>query len=215
MTHSFTILTPSHRAELDALIAIYQEAIEPSEQKVPSEIQGMLSDTRCVLTVSRTFGEIAGFTIAQFPVGADFWLLEYMAVATNLRRRGVGEALFGQAYRYGLQRDRERLCLLEVDQTGNRVSANNNAEDRVRFYRRLGCRLVSGLNYLLPLEANGAPPPQMLLTYRLPPLESVGKDTVREWLSTIYRDIYGKPVSDPRIGTMVSNLPEVIRINCM
>ncbi len=212
MTNSFTVLTPKHRIELDALISIYQDTIEPTEQKTPGEVEAMLSDTRYVLTVSRTGRQISGFTIAFFPDEADFWLLEYMAVAAELHRKRIGEALFKEAYRYGLQRDPKRLCILEVDKPAGSTSPKNDTEGRFRFYRRLDCRVVDGVDYILPLETHGAPPAMLLLTYQQPPLETVSIARVRQWISHLYVDVYGKLVSDARIDAMVSNLGPIVKL---
>jgi hypothetical protein len=212
MTNSFTMLTSMHRKELDALIAIYQEAIEPSEQKTANEIMAMITDERYALAVSRTNELISGFTIAFFPERADFWLLEYMAVAAELRRKRIGEELFKEAYRYGLQRDPERLCILEMDQPGSSANPKNDTQGRFRFYKRLDCRVVGGLDYILPLETYGTPPGQLLLTYRQPQLEEVSAERVRRWLCRLYVDVYGQKATDQRIETMVSNLSSTVQL---
>lgn len=212
MANSFTVLTSKQETEFSALISIYQDAIEPTEQKTPKEIEAMLNDRRYVLTVSYTGSQISGFTIAFFPDGANFWLLEYMAVVAEMRGKRIGEALFNEAYRYGQQRDPERICLLEVDRPCSSTNPKNDTEGRFRFYRRLDCRAVQGLDYILPLDAGGTPPPMLLLTYRQPPLETVSKVRVRQWLMSLYVDVYGKLPSDARIDMMVSHLGEIIRL---
>ncbi len=214
------VLRPGHTRELDQLIDLYREAIEPSEQKTVGEIQTMVSDPRYVLIVTEMGGAVTGFAISMFPPAADFFLLEYMAVAPAQRGQRIGELLFEEAYRYGSTRGPSTM-LLEVDQpiastsqntgqnTGqnsgqNTVSPTNHTEARVRFYRRLGCRKVAGLDYILPLETVGAPPPMMLLTYEVPAVMAVSRERLRHWLETTYVRVYGKTPTDPRIASMMA-----------
>jgi ribosomal protein S18 acetylase RimI-like enzyme len=209
MSHQFTQLGVGDSDDLSKLIEIYQEAIDPSEQKRPAEIAAMLTDPRYVLIVSRTGGAVSGFAISFFPDGADFWLLEYMAVSSSMRGRRVGEAIFHETYRYGLERDQTRIMVLEVDQPGSSTNPNNDTHARFRFYRRVGCRRVAGLDYILPLDTEDTPPAMMLLTYRVPAVEAVTKIQVRHWLTRLFVDVYRKTASDPRLDVMLSPLGDV------
>ena len=83
--------------------------------------------------LSRTGGQVSGFSIAFFPDGADFWLLEYMAVAASLRGKRVGEAIFQESYRYGLKRDPKRIMVLEIDRPGSSNNPGNDTQARFRF----------------------------------------------------------------------------------
>jgi GNAT superfamily N-acetyltransferase len=210
MPHAFSFVTHAQREALPELIAIYQEAIDPSEQKTLAEFEAMVTDPRYVLSVSRADNEISGFSISFFPADADCWLLEYMAVAPSSRSRGLGDAIFHEAYRYGLRRAPHRTMVLEVDQPGLAVRAKNDTIGRLRFYRRMGCRKLEGLSYILPLDTAGTPPPMMLLTYAIPSLVTLDKPKVERWLTTIYRDAYDVPSHDPRLIKMVTHLSDTI-----
>lgn len=215
MTHNtspnsdFKVLSPEDRDELARLISIYQEAIEPSEQKSADAIAGMASDPRYVLMVAENAGAVNGFSISMFPPGADFFLLEYMAVSAVARGQRLGEALFDETYRYGSTRGPDTM-LLEVDQPGRSPNAANDTEARYRFYRRMGCRRLSGVDYILPLETGGTPPPMMLLVHRQPAVVSIGIEQLRHWLETIYTAVYEQTRDDPRIVAMLSQVPHSV-----
>jgi len=212
MSLSFSAVQAHNVDDLAGLISIYQEAIEQSEQKSPSEIMAMLGDKRYAFAVCKSDGLVRGFTISYFPESSNFWLLEYMAVDSHARGKGIGESIFLHAYQYGMQRDPARMCVLEVDKPGDTGSPNNDTRGRFRFYKRLGCRAVEKLNYILPLDTHGAPPPMLLLTYRKPPLDALDKRQLRQWLTTIYQSVYGQSSDDPRIDVMMSHLPDTIPV---
>jgi predicted N-acetyltransferase YhbS len=131
-------------------------------------------------------------------------LLEYMAVRIGCRGQGVGTELFNK----GLDALKDdSILLLEVD--SDRFSSNDHHQrvDRKRFYRRLGCLEVGGLTYVMPLAA--AAPPMNLLA-RGVSSGTVDRDTLTEWLTTVYVEVYGLSASDPRIGAMTSSLPRQV-----
>lgn len=195
---------------LDGLVTIYQEAIDPSEQKSISEVSAMLQDARYDIIVCSLDGTVIGFAICFFPDAADYWLLEYMAVAASGRGKRIGEAIFLHAYIHGQQRDSKRVMVLEVDQPGGATRPGNDTEARLRFYKRLGCSRILGLNYDLPLETEQEPPLMMLLTYCAPALHAIHKRRLEQWLTSLYVDVYGKRGDDPRISEMMRQLPEPV-----
>jgi GNAT superfamily N-acetyltransferase len=204
---TYFILTPEDVRAFDQMAAIYRSSIIPSEQKSASELAGMLSDPRYKIIVAQSEGRVIGFAISFFPACGTFWLLEYMAVDRTLRSRGDGRRLFLEAKRIAAQAVGAAPCILEVDQCSQQQPAGTDASRRLQFYRRLGCRRVSRLDYILPLDAAGAPPPMWLLVHGLEHGVSVLADDVAQWLLRIYADVYGKRADDPRLITMLSSLP--------
>ena len=81
-------------------------------------------------------------------------LLDYMAVITNFRRRGIGRRLFEFTHE-----DLNRLIpenigmLLEVPME-NVFDSDEQLirKERIQFYSRLGVKVLKGVDYLLPLQ---------------------------------------------------------------
>jgi GNAT superfamily N-acetyltransferase len=188
---------------LSDLLSIYQEAIEPSEQKPPEEIARFLANESFSIFVARKTKEIAGFTISYFPPNAEFWLLDYMAVAKDARSQGIGEKLLQSAIEYAHKRDK-LAGLMEVDIEHEEKAAPAR---RLGFYARFGCRRISGLNYVLPQVGAGLPPPMQLLVHGLIGQEFLPKDTLRDWITTLYTEHYSSKADDPRIAIMMDDLP--------
>jgi GNAT superfamily N-acetyltransferase len=215
MDISVAPVSPDDPATFQQLLAIYQEAIEPSEQKPADAIAALLRDKRYLVIVSRAGPEVMGFAIAFFPEEGNFWLLEYVAVAVHLRARGIGSRLFREILSAAQSRIGCHPCILEVDQAGAAVSIKNDPKRRLRFYARQSCRRLVGLNYILPLSLAGTPPPMHLLVHGLNGQHQVKKELVHVWLSTIYRQVYGCPPDDPRINIMLSPLTSEIEMKSL
>lgn len=191
-------------AGLANVLAIYRDAIEPSEQKPLEELRALVTQPEYEVLVARRDGVVAGFAILMFPSTREFWLLEYMAVDRTRRSSGLGAALLRAANDAGARRLPGAPGVLEVDRQDARVAKGNEVARRLQFYARQGCRTVDGLIYELPLEAGGTPPAMQLLVQGLDEVDAVPVDTVKRWLTTLYVEVYGCDASDPRIESMLA-----------
>ena len=201
MTLTLRQLASGDADAFEHALAIYREAIEPSEQRPEDQLRAVLGRSDyCVLAAARD-QKIVGFTIAFLPPAEDFWLLEYVATAPSERGQGTGELLVREATSLA----RARIGLVEVDELQG--SPETSAARRLRFYRRLGYRNVGALNYLLPLRTHGVPPPMIMLALAPETVASVPTQAVEHWLRVIYALVYGQRADDPRIARMIDDLP--------
>ena len=196
-----TQLEPDDAEGLDHVYALYQAAILRTEQRPEAEFRALIRRPDYLFVVARMDEAIIGFAVAWAPEQADFWLFEYAAVAPEARGNKIGShLLLATRQLIGI----ERTALVEVD-------ANTGSEEQARrleFYKRLGCRELRGLEYLLPLDAFGQPPPMLLLAMLHPDLHSVPVMVLEEWLRRIYAEAYGKGLDDPRLARMIDPLPD-------
>lgn len=203
------VLAPDDGEYFDQLVRIYQAAIVASEQKSPAELREMLSNPRYRVLVARdASGTVIGFAILYFPSAGAFWLLEYMAVDTRLRSRGLGAHMFAAARQLAGTIVGSAPCVLEVDQP-HAGATDDDASRRLRFYHRLGCRRIAHLNYVLPLREHGTPPAMWLLVHGLEGRAVLSADELRTWLRHIYVEVYNRKPDDPRIIMMMSHADEL------
>jgi GNAT superfamily N-acetyltransferase len=193
-----------HGADADALIALYRQAIPARERKHDDVIRGMASSPDHRLAVAKQGGELVGFFVLFR--GERLALLEYMAVADARRGAGLGAAL----YRAARTAAGARPLLIEVESDRGAVPDLAVRRKRLAFYRKLGCRRVDGLDYLLPLPGEGAPPTMDLLVDGAG--DAVPPATVAAWLREVYAGVYGCGGDDRRLRTMIASLPPVVRL---
>lgn len=202
---SIQVIKPDDAAALDAAFALYREAIEKTEQRTEAEFRALIlrEDYRFLAAVYDE--RLIGVAVSWIPPDSNMWLFEYAAVAPDMRGKAVGANLF---FATRMLAGQERAALIEVDAD---LGAPEQAR-RLTFYRRLGCRRLAGVDYKLPLEAFGAPPPMWLLC--LPPQNAAGVSVhaIEAWLRAIYMDVYGKALDDPRLAQMIDPLPDVVEL---
>lgn len=207
------LLTSAEGAPFQELFAIYASSIAAREQKPEAWLRAMVEAPEYRVWISRDAGHVLGFSILFVPPASGFALLEYMAVVSERRGHGFGAKLFQKTVERAVTPEGEPLpVLLEVDSDGEASSDRALRTRRLHFYRRLGCRKVAGLRYLMPLQGTGAAPEMVLMIYRAAHEARVARGDLERWLKIIYRDVYHVPPDDPRIGTMLAPLPDPVGV---
>jgi GNAT superfamily N-acetyltransferase len=194
------------------LFAIYAASIDPREQKPEAWIRAMVVAPEYRVWMVQREGRVRGFSILFVPPGKGFALLEYMAVAPEERGHGFGAQLFRKTVAQALTPAGATLpVLLEVDSDREASSDRALRTRRLHFYRRLGCRAIAGLGYLMPLGGVG-PAPQMHLMIYPAPTGPVPLADLKRWLQIIYQDVYRAGADDPRIAQMLEPLPDPVTV---
>lgn len=183
--------------------AIYHAAIELTEQRTETELRKLLLRPDYRFFVARRDGKMIGMSVAYVPTEDYFWLFEYAAVIPEERGASIGAQLFLASRAIA---GPGRFGLVEVD--ANR--GTDAQAKRLRFYRKLGCRRIDGLDYQLPLEAFGQPPAMWLLALAAPEMNAIDVNILERWLRTIYEDVYAKRLDDQRLAQMIDPLPDQV-----
>ncbi len=193
---------PLTAAQQQQLLDLYQQAIDPREQKPRATLAAALARGDYRWQVACRGDELLAFALLWDD--GEVALLEYLAVADELRSLGVG----GQLLAAVVAMLGGRPLLLEVDDDGPPAPEQLQRQRRRRFYERHGARRIGSFNYLLPLPG---PQPAMMLMILGWPQPAVSLALLADWLRRIYGGVYGQPESDPRLAAMVTNLaPQVL-----
>jgi hypothetical protein len=200
----------SAEPEFEALLRIYTEAHPIGELKPPADLRRMIESQDYVFLVLEQDSAVVAFSICICFPNSDAALLEYMAVDAGNRNRGMGGQVFKRTAEF--EAIAGRYLLIEVD--SDKCSGSEHA-DRLRrknFYRRLGCREIEGLSYIMPAVSSAEPPPMEMLIYRSDLPGSIETSKIRNWLGKCYKQVYRASPVDPRIDSMLAPLPRDVRL---
>lgn len=197
-----TEVTQAHGELFAAAMAIYETEIPRAEQKTRAQIVAGLVHPDVRFWAYRRGDAVIGMSILYAPRHKDVMLLEYLAVPASAQGGGIGSSLFAASVEAS-RIDPGTLLLIEVDSDSAAVDEAERALRRKRkqFYRRLGCREVQGLDYILPLE-NYGPAPVMNLLVLGAGGDGVEAARLQRAVSIIYENVYACAPDDPRIAAM-------------
>ena len=148
-----------------------------------------------------------GFGVVALLSETEVALLEYLAIHTGMRGRGLGRLLFGEIAR-AVHRDRSTL-LIEVESDRQGSPGFELQTRRKRFYRSLGAREIAGLLWLMPEVAEAPPPPMEMLAHG-ELASALGRHTLQHWLTRLYVEVYGQSPDDSRLTAMMASLPATV-----
>lgn len=194
----------------DGLLRVYTAAHPASERKSADALRQMIERPEYLFLAVTEAEVVVGFAIAIALADCDGVLIEYMAVDAEHRGRGIGKLLFRAIA--GWPEALDRFLLAEVDSAAAALSQGDDRVRRKNFYRRLGCRQIEGLVYVMPPVTSAVPPPMDVLVYRRELPACVEKEHVRRWLEAIYAQVYGVAAGDPRIDAMLDGLADCISL---
>lgn len=189
---------PLSAGQQQQLLALYQQAIDPREQKPRAELASAIERGDYRWQVACRGDQLLAFALLWDD--GEVALLEYLAVADELRSLGVG----GQLLTAVVAMLGGRPLLLEVDDDGPRAPEQAQRQRRRRFYERHGARRIGSFNYPLPLPG---PQPEMMLMILGWPQPAVGRAELVGWLRRIFVGVYHQPVDDPRLTAISAALP--------
>jgi GNAT superfamily N-acetyltransferase len=194
----------------DGLLQIYKGALPASERKSVDALRQMIERPEYLFLTVDDSDAVVGFAIAIALAGCDAALLEYMAVDEKRRGRGIGKLLFRAIA--GWPAVHQRTLLIEVESSEAASPEAENRERRNQSYRRLGCRQIEGLTYVMPRVSAEAPPAMDMLVYRPELPADIEKPRLRAWLEACYAHVYQQQLPDARIEAMLQGLPDRIAI---
>jgi hypothetical protein len=106
----------------------------------------------------------------------------------------------------------EGFLLAELDSDKIPSPEQPEHQRRKAFYRKLGLREVEGFQYIMPPVSTSAPPAMDMLVYKGGMAKYLAVTQLENWLKRIYVEVYSLPENDPRIDTMIENLPKKLRL---
>ena len=186
-------VTDAESATFEASMEIYSTSFPANETRPVEKTREMVAaGDGYRLFVATESGTVVGMSLVY--VFEKFALLDYMAVAPDRQRRGIGTILFRGTIDALQDGTGVETLLLEAQK-----EADGEAErrERIEFYKRLKAKIILE-NYLLPSYVPGGEAEETYLMVRqvFGKLGVFGKADIREFVSTIHGRVYGYESDD-------------------
>ncbi|MGB7664743.1 MAG: GNAT family N-acetyltransferase [Nitrososphaeraceae archaeon] len=171
------------------------------------------NDSKYHLYVAIKNSSMIGISLLYIFEDLKMALLDYMAVALNFQRHGVGGKLFEFT-----NNELNRLLpdnigmLLEVPKEDvSDPYERLRRERRIQFYSRLGVKVLKGVNYLLPVQVDGNAEEMHLMIKPSKNITRISKKSIIAFIDSVYTDVYDYRKVN-LLNKTSANLPDVIDI---
>ena len=188
------------------LYDIYSTSIVPSEQKTYAALAKMAQNNNYLFFTLQEQNRYIGFSIFYISHENDMALLEYVAIKKGYRDHSFGSLLLSHNFRFCADHYGITNVLVEIDSDCDQRAVDiDTRKQRIKFYNRLGCRRINGLQYAMPKVGNGQPPQMDLYLRTIQNRNNLTRPRLERWMQTIYRGIYHRPPNDPRISRILKS----------
>lgn len=148
---------------LPAWLALYERAFPPEERVPPEEhLRELRPDSDAVLLAAEDeAGKLLG--LARYDLYERAAYLYYLAVDEAVRSLGLGSLMYREILRQ-LEADAPGLAAMvfEVERPDHAEDAEL-AERRIRFYQRLGAKLLRGIHYVQEIPGQPGVPMHLMI----------------------------------------------------
>ena len=206
-TPRFEILRDTALPEFREAMRVYSVSFPVHERRDEGTIERRVREGFYRMHIGRLDGRVVFLALIHELAGTDFALFDYMATEPSLRSRGIGAA-FLRAMAEDLKKSGKHL-ILEVEDPASGENREERAR-RLKLFRREGAREMKGVRYLMPVKP-GYPPEAMTLMI-LPQYGggSMPGPLVRDIITRIYREVYGRDPSDPLLNSSINDIPAIV-----
>lgn len=194
-----------------ASLAILTQSIPGEEQLPTHHLAKLLAGDDYRLYAYHSNAEVYACALVYLPAGNDFAWLDYMAVRSDMRDRGIGSKLFQGVVSVARgERLAAEWLLLEVDDDrDDSEEMRQTNRMRIRFYRRVGAQLLSNVPYRFP-SPTGPSVPMRLMAYQLRQGAELSPQYVRRVIASVFSDIHRRDMSDPLLAWILNHAPSTL-----
>jgi GNAT superfamily N-acetyltransferase len=192
-------------------IAILHQAIAPEAQLPEQRFQELLAGGNYRLFAYAQEEDVQGVALVYFSGELRFAWLDYFAIRSDLRGRGLGSRLFREIVRMtNEQSPKPDWLLFEVDDDyEGDLQREADCKRRVEFYRRLGARVLENVPYKFP-SAFAEPIRMRLMVYQLRCDANLAGHDLKQAVRKIFLNIHGRSSDDALMRWFEESLPHTI-----
>jgi GNAT superfamily N-acetyltransferase len=212
---SIVKLTDFNSAEFDCSLEIYKSSFPPNETRPTQKIVDLLKrDKNYQLFICLKDNSVAGISLMYVFRSLGFGLLDYMAVKPDYQGQGLGREIFvGTFERFASDIPNGTGLVMEIqreDIPNLEEREMNVRKNRIRFYMKMGVKILEDVNYFLPPIQHGIKPEAMYLMIKpLTERQYLLKESIFEYIRAIYSTIYQYHAND-LLNNISQQLPSKI-----
>jgi ribosomal protein S18 acetylase RimI-like enzyme len=205
-------------SEFEQSINIYKDSFPYNETRNVEDIENMLkNDESYHLIASINNNIVNGISLIYVFRSLNFGLLDYIAIAPSFRSQGIGKKIFNFTFEKLRSLNPDGIGLLIEIQKENTMDKLESTirKKRIRFYNKLGVKLLERVNYFLPpIHSEDIEEEMYLMIKPIGKIDYLSKEQVIEFIISIYHTIY-QYYNNDLIGRTSSTMSEIVMLRSM
>lgn len=210
----FKEITYNDNELLKQCFDIYLNYFPPQEiRSLEKTISMIQKDNNYHVIVALQDEKVIGFSFLYLFSSLKFGVLDYIAAIKEFQGKGIGTGIFNFSFHVLGSKIPDGIGLLMEIQKDNVQNSNENEirKRRIKFYKKLGCKFLNGINYLLPSQIGRNPEEMYLMIKPITNINSLSRNEVSKFVDAIYSKIYFYNSND-LIDKVFDNSPDLIPI---
>lgn len=205
----FLIITDINSIDFHQSMDIYIDSFEMNERQSVYQIKKRVQQKIYIMIVIKLGEDVIGFSLVRPFSDQKFCLLDYLAVKKEFRNRKFGSLLFNKLYKelIAVYPD-TKLMVIEVDdpEYGNSKEKIIKVK-RIKFYEKLGAKVVQDFRYYMPPMVEGAESTNMkLMIYSQHRKTILESNRLKLIVKSLYKQNYGKNEADIYLQKMLGSI---------
>jgi len=198
-------------------IQIYRKAFFESDSVSVPRIEELVRRDQGKLFSFSRGEEVFGFALVYIFRTASFAWLDYFAIHESVRGQGLGTDLLKRILLWLKESSPTvQVLLFEVGDDENEIGTFGKGWlRRVRFYSRVGARILEGVPYLFPGYGEKGPIPMALLAFPLQSQTTLQKGFVERAITEIYNTVHLRKSDDSVLNSFLNRIPAEIKLSAL
>ena len=212
----FDYVTEVERRKVGEVQGIFRKAfsaVAAYADKIP-DLLGRVSDRgfeTVLLTIEDERARVLGFALVHYYSDIRYAYLDYIATDPEVRKRGLGSALYEGLREYMVRKGARGLFMdVPPDEPARVADAERlpRNRQRLKFYERYGAYPIIGTQYDFPAPGSQSYDPPFLVFDSLGPPRPLPRADARKAVRAILSRKYGWNAEDPYVRSVIESFKE-------
>jgi ribosomal protein S18 acetylase RimI-like enzyme len=189
---------------------IYSENFPDITRQSLDLIKLRLKNGQNQLFITNNQKEVIAFALIYHLLNPNILLLEYYAVKSEYRNRGIGTAFLKELFKRLKLEEMERYLIFEVDDPNYGIDQKERKK-RIQFYKALNVVQIQKMRYLFPSLSGTEYLEMLIMIYPCPKRHIITSNMLKTIITELYVENYHRSINDPLLKRTLSLIPKKIR----
>ncbi|MEB3830671.1 GNAT family N-acetyltransferase [Phormidium sp. CCY1219] len=195
--------------DFEGALQIYLHAFPASERQPTAVVKNRLKKQLYQWLIGKLENKVVCIALLYPLKNTDFVLLDYLGTDKAYRGRGIGGQFMGEI----LQNlaNINKYLLIEVEHPASGENQTDRKR-RVKFYQRLGAKILKNVPYQLPPFSGNVSIEMLLMMLPEYPGGQLPGSLVKQLIQQIYGEVYDRDAGDALLKSFIHQVPDSVEL---